>query len=70
MGGFGSAVLEYLSAASYAYEIKRLAVPDHFIEHATQAEQREECGLDEASIYQEAMAFLRRDHALTSLSMR
>jgi len=49
-GGFGSAVLESLNDAGLHPTVHRLGIPDHFIEHASVAEQREMCGMDEASI--------------------
>ena len=47
-GGFGSAVLESLSALPIqGARIKVLAIPDRFIDHkTTREEQLAECGLD------------------------
>ncbi len=51
MGGFGAAVLEALTDAGVTLPpIKRLGLPDDFVGHATQAQLREELGLDSASI--------------------
>ncbi len=52
VGGFGSAVLEFASENNYFIPLKRLGIPDKFIEHGTQKELYKECGLDEESIYQ------------------
>ncbi len=49
-GGMGSAVLEYFSDKGYATAVKRLGLPDHFVEHGTVGELRKIVGLDEASI--------------------
>ncbi len=50
-GGFGSAVLEMLADKGITgINIKRLGVPDAFVEHATQAELRRKYGLDEEGI--------------------
>ena len=46
MGGFGSAVLEAASDRGETCRIHRLGLPDDFIEHATQAELREDLGID------------------------
>ncbi|NQU21517.1 MAG: 1-deoxy-D-xylulose-5-phosphate synthase, partial [Candidatus Nealsonbacteria bacterium] len=47
MGGFGSAVLEAACDASLnTARIRRLGVPDRFIEHATRDEQLADLGLD------------------------
>ena len=51
MGGFGSAVLELFEQMGiYDVQVKRLGVPDEFVAHATQAEQRSLYGIDEAGI--------------------
>jgi 1-deoxy-D-xylulose-5-phosphate synthase len=44
MGGFGSAVLEWAADHGYNNEVKRLGIPDKFIDHAEPAEQYKECG--------------------------
>jgi 1-deoxy-D-xylulose-5-phosphate synthase len=50
-GGFGSAVLELLAAEGVTgVWVKRLGIPDEFVKHATQAEQRRKYGIDEESI--------------------
>ncbi len=46
VGGFGSAVLEFISETGYNIQVIRLGVPDHFIEHGTQGELYHECGYD------------------------
>ena len=50
-GGFGSAVLEFF-AENYVegVQIKRLGIPDEFVEHATQAQLRRKYGIDEEGI--------------------
>jgi 1-deoxy-D-xylulose-5-phosphate synthase len=49
-GGFGSAVLEWLSDNGYAKKVTRLGIPDRFIEHGTPTQLYEICGLDAESI--------------------
>jgi 1-deoxy-D-xylulose-5-phosphate synthase len=49
-GGAGSGVNEYLAAAGLTPRILNLGIPDHFISHASQAQQRGECGLDAEGI--------------------
>lgn len=49
-GGFGSAVLEWMSDNGYMPSIKRLGLPDQFIEHGTVPELREIAGIDKDSI--------------------
>ena len=47
-GGFGSAVLEFGSDRGLldGHKVVRLGVPDRFVEHATQAQQRGDLGID------------------------
>jgi 1-deoxy-D-xylulose-5-phosphate synthase len=50
-GGFGSAVLEMLAGKNMTgVQVKRLGIPDEFVEHATQAQLRKQYGLDEEGI--------------------
>ena len=49
-GGFGSAVLEWMSDHGYSPKIMRLGLPDAFVEHGTVAELRRIVGLDRESI--------------------
>ena len=52
MGGFGSAVLEFLCEKGYTKElkIKRIGIPDRFIEHGRPEELRKLIGLDKENI--------------------
>ena len=50
MGGMGSAVLEWMANHGYSPKIKRLGMPDHFVEHGTVEELRKICGLDNDSV--------------------
>ena len=50
-GGFGSAILEFMADNSYYARVKRLGIPDYFVEHGTQIELKIECGFDTDSIY-------------------
>jgi 1-deoxy-D-xylulose-5-phosphate synthase len=38
MGGFGSAVLEFMGDQGYQASVRRLGLPDRYVEHGTQAE--------------------------------
>lgn len=49
-GGFGSAVLEFMADHQYAVEVKRLGIPDAFVEHGTPEELYAILGLDTAGI--------------------
>jgi 1-deoxy-D-xylulose-5-phosphate synthase len=49
-GGMGSAVLEFMADNGYQAQVKRLGIPDHFIEHGTQKELYAECGFDDVAL--------------------
>ena len=49
-GGMGSAVLEWMSDHGYQLHIKRLGIPDKFIQHGTVQELQAIVGIDEESI--------------------
>ncbi len=49
-GGFGSAVLEFMADQRYRATVKRLGVPDRFIEHGEQKDLYRECGFDTQAI--------------------
>ena len=46
----GSAVLEFMADHGYNAQVKRLGIPDRFIEHGTQAELYAECGFDDRAL--------------------
>ena len=50
IGGFGSAVLEFKESNDYQVKVKRMGIPDKFIEHGTQQQLRALCGFDSDSI--------------------
>ncbi|WP_026956247.1 1-deoxy-D-xylulose-5-phosphate synthase [Algoriphagus vanfongensis] len=50
MGGFGSAVLEWMMDHGYQAQVKRLGIPDEIIEHGEQIELQEACGFDPRGI--------------------
>jgi 1-deoxy-D-xylulose-5-phosphate synthase len=49
-GGFGSAIIEFMCDNNYTAEIRRLGIPDYFVEQGTQQELIKECGFDSESI--------------------
>ena len=59
-GGFGSAVVEFMCDNLYSSKVKRLGVPDRFIEHGTQEELYRECGFDVASIVNTVKTLIKR----------
>jgi len=54
-GGFGSAVLECLNDSTIkSFRVKRIGIPDIFIEHGSQKELRTKYGIDATGIYETA----------------
>ena len=50
MGGFGSAVVEFMTDQKYQAEVIRLGIPDQYIHHGTQKELWSDCGYDTKGI--------------------
>ncbi len=50
IGGFGTAILEFMADNNYYAKVIRLGVPDKFVEHGTLDELHKECGFDSDSI--------------------
>ena len=50
-GGMGSAVLEFMAGQGYSPSVRRIGVPDEFVEHGSVQELYKLCGMDEDSIY-------------------
>lgn len=61
LGGFGSCVSEFLTDHGYKNPLLRLGLPDDFIEHASQAEQREKYGLDAAGLEKAIQGFIENN---------
>jgi len=50
VGGFGSAVLEFMAANNYTAEVKMLGIPDRIVEHGTPKELHRECEYDAIAV--------------------
>jgi 1-deoxy-D-xylulose-5-phosphate synthase len=50
VGGFGSAVLEFMNANGYKADVKILGIPDRLVEHGTPKELHRECAYDAEGI--------------------
>jgi len=49
-GGMGSAILEYMSDHGYTPTVRRIGLPDSFVQHGTPKELYQICGMDAESI--------------------
>jgi 1-deoxy-D-xylulose-5-phosphate synthase len=55
-GGFGSAVIEFMVDHGYKAQVKRLGIPDRFIDHGTQEELWDECGYGQTAVIEAVRA--------------
>jgi 1-deoxy-D-xylulose-5-phosphate synthase len=61
-GGFGSAVLElFQERGLFSIQVKRLGIPDLFVEHGSQALLRGKYGIDEDGIFRGAREILEEE---------
>jgi 1-deoxy-D-xylulose-5-phosphate synthase len=58
VGGFGSAVLEFMNANGYKADVKILGIPDRLVEHGTPKELHKECGYDAEGIRQAVLEMM------------
>ncbi len=58
-GGFGSLILECLNDAGLAVQVRRLGIPDRFVEQGQPDRLRSKYGLDDEGIYLSSLTFLR-----------
>jgi len=59
VGGFGSAVLEFMNKHRYHAEITILGIPDKLVEHGTPKELHRECEYDAQAIEEAVLALMR-----------
>jgi 1-deoxy-D-xylulose-5-phosphate synthase len=50
LGGFGSAVAEYIASKGWGGKVSMLGIPDTVIEHGTQEELWRDCGIDATAV--------------------
>ena len=63
-GGFGSGVSELLSAEGVSVPLRRLGLPDNFIQHGAQAKLLQQFGLDAESVADAALELVPASSAL------
>ena len=72
IGGFGSHVATFLARNGLLdgrLRLRPLMIPDHFVEHATQADMYAEAGLDRAGIVAAALTALGYDEAAMAAAL-
>jgi len=67
-GGMGSAVLEFMADNGYQAQVKRLGIPDAFIEHGTQDELYAECGFDTNAMVATAIEMVGKESKLLAIN--
>ena len=66
-GGFGSAVLElFQERGIFSIQVKRLGIPDTFVEHGPQTLLREKYGIDEKGIFKGVMEMFEEERLESS----
>jgi 1-deoxy-D-xylulose-5-phosphate synthase len=65
-GGFGSAVIEFMADHGYTAKIKRLGIPDKWIEHGEQPQLWKECGFDTDAIVKTAVELVSKRKPVTA----
>jgi 1-deoxy-D-xylulose-5-phosphate synthase len=50
VGGFGSAIAEFMAENNYKNDLRILGIPDRLVEHGTLKELHHECGYDATAI--------------------
>jgi len=66
VGGFGSAVLEFMNEHHYKAEVKILGIPDRIIEHGTPKELHRECGYDAQAIADTVKEMMKKKIKVTA----
>jgi 1-deoxy-D-xylulose-5-phosphate synthase len=59
VGGFGSAVLEFMAANNFTAQVKMLGIPDRLVEHGTPKELHRECGYDTEAVVEAVQQMLK-----------
>jgi 1-deoxy-D-xylulose-5-phosphate synthase len=67
VGGFGSAVAEFMAENNYKNDLKILGIPDRLVEHGTLKELHHECGYDAAAIADAAREMMSNKIDISSI---
>ena len=67
VGGFGSAIAEFIAVHNYKAEIKILGIPDRLVEHGTLKELHRECGYDAKAIADTAREMMKEKVTVSQL---
>jgi 1-deoxy-D-xylulose-5-phosphate synthase len=67
VGGFGSAVLEFMNANNYKANVKLLGIPDRIVEHGSPKELHRECGYDAQGIAETVRELMSEKISISTL---
>jgi 1-deoxy-D-xylulose-5-phosphate synthase len=67
VGGFGSAVTEFMAEHGYKNDLKMLGIPDRVVEHGTLKDLHRECGYDEQGIANAVREMVKETSTVYSL---
>jgi len=67
MGGFGSAVIEWMVDHDYSAKVTRLGIPDRVVHQGTPEELHAECGYDTAAIVRTVRQLVGQPQAVVSV---
>ncbi len=59
IGGMGTAVMEFMAEHQYRVRIRKLGIPDRFIEHGQPEELHKKCGFDAEGIFQAVRSIVK-----------
>lgn len=65
VGGFGSAILEFMNEHGYKADVKIMGIPDRLVEHGTPKQLYEEIGLDANAIAENIRIMMRLSVAVS-----
>jgi 1-deoxy-D-xylulose-5-phosphate synthase len=64
----GTAVLEFMADNGYTAQVKRLGIPDKFIDHGEQLELHAECGFDITGIKKSVKEMLKHQVSTSKIA--
>ncbi len=67
VGGFGSAILEFMNEHGYKADVKMLGIPDHLVEHGSLKELHRECGYDAQGIAEAVRQLMKVQVSMSTL---
>ncbi len=68
LGGFGSAILEFMQKNNYQAQVRILGIPDRLVEHGTPKELYRECAYDALGIADVARDMMKEKVTLTTIA--